>query len=189
MHIQIILGSIRKGRVAKPVGDWVYQNAKGRKDATFELIDLKEWDLPMFNLPKGPIKGDYEDPAQQRWAKKIDQGDGYVFVCPEYNHGYPSVLKNAVDYLYAEWVRKPASFVSYGGVNGARSVEQLRLVVIELQMAPLREALHIPDVWGKVEKDRFAGDSDDTKQLSKTLDDLVWWTEALRKARGASSST
>jgi NAD(P)H-dependent FMN reductase len=143
MHIQIIVGSVREGRRAKPVADWAYQHAATRTDCSVELVDLKDWKLPLFSIGKPPILGEYEDALQQRWAQKVAQADGYLFVSPEYNHGYTPALKNALDYLYAEWVRKPASFVTYGGVSGARGVEQLRLVLVELQMAPLRDALHI----------------------------------------------
>lgn len=183
MHIQIIVGSIREGRMAKPVSDWVHHIALSREDMSAELVDLKEWDLPMFALSKGPIMGDYQDPLQQRWAAKIAEGDCYLFVSPEYNHGYSAALKNALDYLYGEWVRKPASFVAYGGVKGARSVEQLRLVLVELQMAPLRDALHIQRLWDKVNDGRFAGDEKDAKQLHKVFDELLWWGTALRGAR------
>jgi len=151
-----------------------------------ELIDLKEWNLPMFDFAKPPIMGDYEDPLQQRWADKIAKGDGYLFISPEYNHGYSSVLKNALDYLYQEWGRKPASFISYGGVGGARSIEQLRLVLIELKMAPLPSAVHIQDLWNKLKDDRFAGDSSDIKQLNEALDDLFWWSNALKETRKVS---
>jgi NAD(P)H-dependent FMN reductase len=152
-----------------------------------ELIDLKEWNLPVFALAKPPIMGDYEDALQQRWASKIASADGYLLISPEYNHGYSPALKSALDYLYAEWARKPVSFVSYGGVNGARSIEQMRQVVVELQMAPLREALHIPGVWGKQADGRFNGDERDEKQLNKVLDQLLWWGNALRDARATST--
>lgn len=93
MHLQIIIGSIRQGRKAKPVGDWVYRIAVSRNDLSAELVDLKNWNLPMFELSKPPILGGYEDALQQRWADKIGEADGYLFVSPEYNHGYSSVQK------------------------------------------------------------------------------------------------
>jgi NAD(P)H-dependent FMN reductase len=183
MHIQIIVGSVREGRRAKPVADWVYQQATSRGDCSVELVDLKDWDLPLFSLGRPPILGEYEDELQQRWAQKIAQADGYLFVSPEYNHGYTPVLKNALDYLYAEWLRKPASFVTYGGVSGARGVEQLRLVLIELQMAPLRDAVHIGGIPSKLNDGVFTGDSRDEHQLKGVLDELLWWSRALSNAR------
>src|SRR2546430_3288789 len=183
MHIQIIVGSVREGRRAKPVADWVYAQAASRQDCSVELVDLKDWNLPLMSLAKPPILGDYEDPLQQRWAQTVARGDGYLFVAPEYNHGYSAVLKNALDYLYAEWVRKPASFVTYGGVAGARGVEQLRLVLIELRMAPLRDALHITGIGGKLNDGVFDGDEKDVSQLDAVLDELLSWSRALSTAR------
>ncbi|BBZ10882.1 NADPH-dependent FMN reductase [Mycobacterium branderi] len=183
MHIQVIVGSVREGRRAKPVADWVCAQAASRQDCSVELVDLKDWDLPMMSLAKPPILGDYEDPLQQRWAQQVSQGDGYIFVTPEYNHGYSPALKNALDYLYAEWARKPASFVTYGGVAGARGVEQLRLVLIELRMAPLRDALHINGIGNKLNDGVFNGDTNDISQLNTAIDDLLWWSRALSAAR------
>jgi NAD(P)H-dependent FMN reductase len=183
MHIQVIVGSVREGRRAKPIADWVCRQAATRQDCSVELVDLKDWNLPLMSLPKSPIRGDYEDPLQQRWAEKVAQADGYLFVSPEYNHGYTAVLKNALDYLYAEWERKPASFVTYGGVGGARGIEQLRLVLIELRMAPLRDAVHIVNILGKLNDGVFVADAKDVSQLNAALDDLLWWTHALSAAR------
>lgn len=185
MHLQIILGSIRQGRIAKPVGDWTYEFTKKAAACTVELIDLKEWNLPMFDLPKSPIMGDYQDENQKKWARKVAEGDAYLFISPEYNHGYSPALKNALDYLYAEWNRKPATFVAYGGVEGARSVEQLRGVLVELQIAPLREALHIRNVFKKVQNEQFQPEEFDEKQLATVLDELLWWGKALKRARAS----
>jgi NAD(P)H-dependent FMN reductase len=183
MRIQVIVGSVREGRRAKPVADWVCAQAATRPDCSLELVDLKHWNLPLMTLAKPPIMGGYEDPLQQRWAQKVAEGDGYLFVAPEYNHGYSPALKNALDYLYGEWVRKPASFVTYGGLAGARGVEQLRLVLIELRMAPLRDALHITDIGRKLNDGVFDGDANDVSQLNAMLDDLLWWGRALNAAR------
>jgi NAD(P)H-dependent FMN reductase len=151
-----------------------------------ELVDLKDWNLPLFDFAKPSIMGDYENPLQQRWADKIAQGDGYLFISPEYNHGYTPVLKNALDYLYAEWAHKPASFITYGEVNGARGIEQVRLVLIELRMAPLRNAVHLSNLRDKFKDGRFVGDNADGEQLMRVLNDLVWWGQALKAARDAS---
>lgn len=185
MHLQIIVGSIREGRVALPVATWVEQVAAAHGPWTTELVDLKTWALPMFDLAKPPAMGAYQDELQLRWAETISRGDAYIFVAPEYNHGYSPVLKNALDYLFAEWQRKPANFVSYGNVGGARSVEQLRLVLVELQMAPLASALHLRDTHRKLKQDKFEGDADDTRRLTRGLDDLHWWANALHAARSS----
>ena len=185
MHLQIIVGSIREERVALPVATWVKQVAAAYGPWTTELVDLKTWALPMFEFAKPPAMGAYQDELQLRWAKTISCGDAYIFVAPEYNHGYSAVLKNALDYLFAEWQRKPANFVSYGNVGGARGVEQLRLVLVELQMAPLASALHLRDTRHKLKQGKFEGDADDTRRLMRGLDDLHWWASALRAARSS----
>jgi NAD(P)H-dependent FMN reductase len=185
MHLQIIVGSIREGRLALPVATWVEQVAAAHGPWTTELLDLKTWALPMFSLAKPPAMGAYEDELQLRWAKTISRGDAYIFVTPEYNHGYSAVLKNALDYLFAEWLRKPANFVSYGNVEGARGVEQLRLVLVELQMAPLRSALHLRDMHSKLKQGKFEGSEEDKRQLIRGLEDLHWWAHALHAARAS----
>jgi NAD(P)H-dependent FMN reductase len=183
VHIQIIVGSVREGRKATPVADWVYERATTRTDCSVELVDLKDWALPLFSFGRPPILGEYEDELQQRWAQKVAEADGYLFVSPEYNHGYTPALKNALDYLYAEWAHKPASFVTYGGVSGARGVEQLRLVLVELRMAPMRDAVHISGIPHKLNDGVFVGGAQDEAQLGAALDELLWWSRALGKAR------
>lgn len=137
----------------------------------------------MLSFAKPPAMGLSDDATQRRWAAKIGAADGYIFVSPEYNHGSSAVLKNALDYLYAEWNRKPAAFVSFGNTGGARAVEQLRGVAIELRMAALGEAVHILDVGDKVTDGSFTGDDRDEKQLTLLFDSLAWWGRALSTAR------
>jgi NAD(P)H-dependent FMN reductase len=182
MHLQIIV-SIREGRVALPVATWVEQIAAAHATWTTELVDLKTWALPMFDLEKPPAMGAYKNALQLRWADTISRGDAYTFGTPEYNHGYSAVLKNALDYLFAEWLRKPASFVSYGNVEGARGVEQLRIVLVELQMVPLASALHLRDTHAKLNQGRFEGGEEDQRRLVHGLEDLHWWAHALQAAR------
>lgn len=184
MHLQVILGSIREGRRSAPVAQWAFEQASKRGgEVTVELIDLKTWNLPMFDLAKFPLQGDYENPLQQRWAATVARADGYIFVSPEYNHGYTAALKNALDYLYAEWNRKPASFVSFGNAEGARGIEQLRLVLVELEMAPLPTAVHLRDVAAKLQDGVFKADPKDEKRFGVMFDELTWWAAALRAAR------
>jgi Predicted flavoprotein len=183
MHIQIIIGSVREGRRGRAIGEWAHRISAARPDMTVELIDLKDWNFPMFHLAKPPAMGAYDDPLQQRWAEKIGKADGYLFLCPEYNHSFPSALKNALDYLYAEWGRKPASFIGYGPAGGIRAVEQLRLLLIELNMAPLGSALHLFNVHKKFGQDQFIGSDEDEAKLGGVLDDLLWWSRTLRDGR------
>ncbi len=146
--VQVILGSTRQGRAGERVARWFLGQAGDRADLELELVDLRDWPLPFFDRPVPPMMGNYEDPAQQAWAAHVARADAYVLVTPEYNHGYPAVLKNALDTLFAEWRGKPVGFVGYGGAGGGiRAVEQLRQVVVELDMHPLRDAVQLPRVY------------------------------------------
>jgi NAD(P)H-dependent FMN reductase len=138
LRIAIIIGSTRPGRKAEAVAKWVYEIAQKRSDAEFELVDIKDFNLPLLDEPVPPIMGQYNQPHTKIWAVKMGSFDGYVFVTPEYNHGISGALKNAIDFLFAEWNNKAAGFVSYGGVGGARAVEQLRLMLAEVQIATVR---------------------------------------------------
>jgi NAD(P)H-dependent FMN reductase len=138
MKIAIIVGSTRPGRNGEAVAKWVYEVAKKRSDAEFELVDIKDFNLALLDEPAPPSLGQYSMPHTKVWAAKIDSLDGYVFVTPEYNHGISGALKNAIDFLFAEWNNKAAGFVSYGGAGGVRAVEQLRLVLAEVQIATVR---------------------------------------------------
>jgi NAD(P)H-dependent FMN reductase len=184
LNILVILGSVREGRMAEPVGRWVVEQAEGHEALSCELVDLKDWDFPFYAFAKAPAAGDYQDPLQIRWAEKVKAADGYILICPEYNHGIPAVLKNALDYVYAEWNRKPVAFVGYGGNGAARSIEAMTMVARELQMAPLEASVHIMGVWGKVKEGRFTGDDKDVKWIGHSFDELAWWGRALKAARG-----
>src|SRR5438067_5778847 len=138
IKVAIILGSTRPGRLGEAVARWVYEIAKQRSDAEFELVDLLDYDLPLLDEPVPPALGQYSQPHTLAWAAKIAAFDAYVFVTPEYNHGPSGSLKNAIDYLYREWNNKAAGFVGYGSAGGTRAVEQLRLILAELQVATVR---------------------------------------------------
>ena len=121
-RILIILGSTRQNRQGATVGRWSAGRASRHSGAVFESVDLRDWPLPFLDSPVPPAFGQY-DPAARRWAETMDAADGFVFVTPEYNHGHPAVLKNALDHLYREWGHKPAAIVSYGAAGaGTRGV-------------------------------------------------------------------
>ena len=146
LRIAIIIGSTRPGRNGEAVAKWVYEIAKKRTDAEFELVDIKAFNLPLLDEPVPSIMGQYSKPHTKTWAAKVGSFDGYVFVTPEYNHSISGALKNAIDFLFAEWNNKAAGFVSYGGVSGVRAVEHLRLVLAEVQMATVPQpGLALPD--------------------------------------------
>jgi NAD(P)H-dependent FMN reductase len=155
LNIQVILGSTRQGRFGDKPAHYVLGELQKRADVRAELVDLMDWPLPFFDHPVSPMRAKITEPAiVAKWAAKVGEADGYVIVTPEYNHGYPAVLKNALDWVYTEWTKKPVGFVGYGSTGGARAIEQLRQVVIELEMVPIREALHIPiDVYLAVVKE------------------------------------
>src|SRR6267378_4782020 len=140
-RIGIILGSTRPNRNGEQVANWVLEIASRRNDAEFELVDLRDYPLPHLDEPLPPSLGQYQNDHTKEWAEKIGSYDGFIFVTPEYNHSTSGVLKNAIDYLYAEWNNKAAAFVSYGSVGGARAIEHLRAICSELQMAHVRQQL------------------------------------------------
>ena len=138
LRVAVILGSTRPGRNGEAVAKWVYDVAKKRTDAEFEYVDIKDYELPLLDEPIPPSLGKYSKDHTKAWAAKIDSFDAFVFVTAEYNHGIPAALKNAIDFLFKEWNNKVAGFVGYGSAGGVRSVEQLRLVMAELQVATVR---------------------------------------------------
>lgn len=185
LKIKIVIGSTRPNRFSEKPAQWIVDLARQRSDLDVEVLDLRDYPLPFFEeaLPPGLARDQYDHPVVVRWREKVSEADGFIFCTPEYNHGYPAVLKNALDYTYAPWARKPVAFVSWGGVGGARGVEQLRLVAVELDMAPLRWAVHIPNPW--FVKDLSDIDTEQNRQSAAALlDHLTWWSRALRAARG-----
>ena len=141
--------------------------------------------MPFFEEPLPPgLQGreGYAHPVVTKWREKVKEADGFIICTPEYNHGYPAVLKNALDYVYFDWSRKAVAFVSWGGTGGTRGVEQLRLVTIELDMAPIRYAVHIPNPWFIKEPSELRTDPL-LQSATLLLDQLTWWTQALKSAR------
>ncbi len=184
--LAIVIGSIRPNRFADHPAQWITEIAKQRGDFDVELIDLKDYPLPLFAETSSPAYGASKDGVAQSWQRKVAEFDAYVFTAAEYNRGPTAALKNALDYAYKEWNNKPVSFVGYGGVGGARAVEQLRLNAIELQMAPIRTAVHIQmAIYLAVAKEgKKLADFDVLQQNAKDmLDQLAWWTSALKSAR------
>ncbi len=183
IKIAVIIGSTRPGRVGESVARWVYDIAKQRRDAAFELVDLKEVNLPLLDEPLPAGMGQYSKPHTQAWAAKIAAFDAFVFVTPEYNHGAPGALKNALDFVYAEWNNKAAGFVSYGSAGGARAVEQLRLVASELQMAHVRSQVMFSLFTDFKNMSEFTPHERHQKSLNDMLDQLVAWGGAMKTLR------
>lgn len=189
LKIGIIIGSTREGRFSDKPATWLYNHIKDHAGVSVELLDLREYPLPYFNeaIPPAVIKEPYADPQVHAWTQKIGEMDAYIVVSPEYNHGYSAVLKNALDYVKNEWKNKPIAFVSYGSAGGARAVEQLRQVAIELQMAPIQSALHMMwDVIAGIMQDPSKNPAIFEQFNSRAdgmVDQLVWWGNALKTAR------
>jgi NAD(P)H-dependent FMN reductase len=184
--IGVIVGSTRPGRFADHPAKWIKELAEKRGDIEVETLDLRDYPMPFFDEAMSPAYGASKNEVAQRWQKKIDSLDGFIVTAAEYNRGPTAVLKNALDYGYKEWNRKPIAFVGYGGVGGARSIEQLRLHSIELQMAPIRAAVHIqiPVYLAVIKEGKSLNDFDVLVQgANDMLDQFVWWTNALKTAR------
>jgi NAD(P)H-dependent FMN reductase len=184
--LAIVIGSVRPNRFADHPARWIAEIARARGDFEVELIDLKDYPLPFFDEAASPAYGPSENEVARRWQRRMAAFDAYVFTAAEYNHAPTGVLKNALDYAFDEWKNKPVSFVGYGGVGGARAVEQLRLIAVELQMAPIRSAVHIqfPVYLAVVKEGKALGDFDYLNQnADDMLDQLAWWTRALKAAR------
>lgn len=190
-RIQLIIGSTRAQRFADKPAAWIQSRLATQPDIDLETVDLRDYPLPFYSLDRSPAatKRDYPSEDIARWGRKVDEADGYIFLAAEYNHGYTAALKNAIDSVYLELNRKPVAFVGYGSVGGARAVEQLRMVAVELEMAPLRHAVHImPDVVGPALRSEV-GDIEVFASLDSRLDrlatDLVWWAQTLSIGRNA----
>jgi NAD(P)H-dependent FMN reductase len=185
-NIQIILGSTRQGRAGEQVARWFADIAAARSDLNTEVVDLRDWPLPFFDEPASPKRSLGEDVRIQAWASKVREADGYVLVTPEYNHGYPAVLKNALDHLFYEWNDKPVSFVGYGGAaGGTRAVQQLRQVVIELGLVPIPQQVILPKVYTAFDESGKVTDPNLDRSANAVLDELVPWAELLQARRAA----
>jgi NAD(P)H-dependent FMN reductase len=190
--ISVIVGSTREGRFSEKPAQWLLQQLKKRDGVDARLLDLRDFPMPFFDAPAPPAmpgRPPYEHEVVKKWTAAIAASDGFVFVTPEYNYGPSAVLKNALDWVYPEWNRKAAAFVSWGGAAGVRSVQQLREIAIELQIAPVRSSVHIPatTLWAHFQGgDVNAGLAELDGQAGILIDDLLWWTEALKAARAPS---
>jgi NAD(P)H-dependent FMN reductase len=188
--ISVIVGSTRENRFSEKPAQWILQQLK-KRDVDARLLDLRDFPMPFFDHalpPAMPGRAASENAVVKKWTAAIEASDGFVFVAPEYNYGPPAVLKNAIDWVYPEWNRKAAAFVSFGSVGGARSVQQLRETAIALQLAPISSSVHIPVATlmahfqgGDVDK----GLAELEAPAKVMIDDLLWWTTALKTARKA----
>ena len=183
LKVAIILGSTRPGRNGEAVSKWMYEIAKKRNDADFELVDVKDFNLPLLDEPIPPSMGKYSKEHTKTWSAKINSFDAYVFVTAEYNHGLPGALKNAIDFLFKEWNNKVAGFVGYGSAGGVRSVEQLRLVMAELKVATVRTQVQLSLFTDFENFSNFKPAPFQEKSANNMLDEVIAWGGALKALR------
>jgi NAD(P)H-dependent FMN reductase len=183
LRIAVILGSTRPGRKTEPVARWVFDHARQRGDAEYELVDIAEFDLPLLDEPVPPSQHKYSKDHTKRWSEKIASFDGYVFVTPEYNHSTSGALKNAIDFLYSEWNNKAAGFVSFGSSGGTRAVEHLRLIMGELQIADVRSQVALSLFTDFENFSTFKPQALHERSLKSMLDQLVAWSGAMKSVR------
>jgi NAD(P)H-dependent FMN reductase len=190
--IAIIISSTRATRFADKPTQWFANIARTRTDLDFEIVDLRDFPLPFFDEVASNAWAPTQNPVGVQWQQKLAQFDGYVFITAEYNHAPTGVLKNALDYAYPEWNKKPAAFVGYGSVGAARAIEQLRLIAVELQMAPIHGAVHIQgaDFFGAWQQGLALEEMAHLQpSVQGLLEELAWWSKALKAAREVASTT
>lgn len=185
IKIKIITGSVRPGRFNIQPATWITKIAKKRKNIFVELLDLAEIKLPFFDEPIPPMMNKYSKEHTKKWSKTIAEGDGFIFVTPEYNHGVSPALKNAIDYLFYEWNYKPVTFISYGSLaGGSRSVEHLRGIAAEIKMYDLREQIMLPNYWEhQDENGKYQFTEQHENSANEMLDSLTFWAEKMKDAR------
>lgn len=183
LRIAIIIGSTRPNRNGEAVAKWAYEIARTRSDAEFELVDLMDFNLPLLDEPMSPMTGQYSQEHTKRWSAKIATFDAYVFVTPEYNHATSGALKNAIDFLYHEWVNKAAGFIGYGGASGTRAVENLRLIMGELQIADVKAQVGLSLLTDFENYSVFKPVPQHEKSVNAMLDQVIAWGGALKTLR------
>lgn len=183
IKIGIILGSTRPGRNGEGVARWVYEQAKKRSDAQFELVDIADYNLPLLDEPIPPSQGKYSKEHTKKWAAKIASLDAFVFVTPEYNHSTSGALKNAIDFLYAEWNNKAAGLVGYGSAGGVRAIEHLRGIMAEIQIADVRASAAFSLFTDFENFSVFKPGPQHDKAMATLFDQVIAWGSAMKTMR------
>lgn len=184
LELQIIVGSTRPGRAGLPIATWFHGVAREKGAFRARLVDLAEVNLPFLDEPNHPNLRKYTKDHTKEWSALVDTADAYVFVTPEYNHGPPPALLNALDFVYHEWSYKPAAFVSYGGpAGGTRAVQMLKPIVGAMRMVPIVEGVTMPFFRQHFADGAFTPSEAHVKAAETTLSELHRWAEALRPMR------
>ncbi len=192
-RMALVIGSTRPTRFAEKPARWMLRQVEQRGDMDVEVVDLRDHPLPFFAEVASNRRAPSRDPEVLRWQARLAPFDGFIFVVAEYNHSMTGVLKNALDQAYVEWNRKPFTAIAYGGAGGARAVEHLRGVAIELQMVSTSNAVHIggSDFYAvsPIGQDRPIEEIEKglLPSAKEALDELAWWANATMAARGKAS--
>ena len=189
LRIAVVTGSTRPTRFADKPAAWLLEKATGRDDLALELLDLRDFDLPLFDAPASNAWMPSTDPKVVAFQEKVAEYDGYIFIVAEYNHSITGALKNALDQAAVVWARKPMGAFGYGGVGAARAVEHLRMIAVEAEMVPVRRAVHL--AGGELLKVHPMGANGDMSEVDEVLtpsadglfDDMAWWGAATKAAR------
>ena len=190
--IAVIISSIRPTRFGEKPAKWLADHVKARGDVEVEIVDLKDYPLPLFDAPASDFWMPTPNEVAAKWQAKLNEFDGFVIVTAEYNRSITGALKNAIDWAYKPFIKKAVAFVAYGSVGGARAVEHLRNIMVELQAVPVRHAVHIggsdflPLMMGQKTWEETAPRFD--AFVPEMLDNLVWWTNATKTAREADAA-
>ncbi len=190
--IAVIISSTRPTRFGDKPAKWIADHAAARGDFDVEIVDLADYNLPLFDAPASDLWMPTPNEVAAKWQAKLNEFDGYIIVTAEYNRSITGALKNAIDWAYKPFVRKAVAFVGYGSVGGARAIEHLRNIMVELQAVPVRQAIHIggsdflPIMFGQKSWDDTKGNFD--QFVPDVLDNLAWWTNATKAARDADAA-
>ncbi len=184
-NIKVIVGSTRPGRFGIQPAEWILKLGQAHPEAKFELLDLQEVNLPLLDEAVPPLMQKYSQEHTKKWSKTIDETDAFIIVTPEYNHGMPAALKNAIDFLVFEWMNKPVAFVGYGAdAGGTRSIEQLRQVAGQLNMYDISEQVTIANYWTQLDQDgKFQANDQQVANAEKMLAKIMFWSEKMKIAR------
>jgi len=181
--ILVVVGTTRQGRSGRKVADWYMSEvAKAGVEADFELLDIADLNLPLFNEPVSPMIHQYTD-VQNTLAERVGSADGFVFVTAEYNHSLPASLKNFIDYLHSEWQHKVAAFVGYGAIGGSRAIEHLIQILAELRVASTKDHVMINAIWEALDENGVPKPGYAHGDIKNQLTELLWWANALKSAR------
>jgi len=184
LKLQTIIASTRPGRQGPVIGQWFHEAAKAHGNFDASLVDLADFNLPVYDEPHHPMRRQYEHEHTKKWSASVNAADAYVFVIPEYNYMPPPAFSNALDYVFWEWQYKPVGFVSYGGVSGGlRAAQVARSHVSTLKMMPIPEGVALPSVFAQIKDGKFEANELNLQGVAATLNELHKWSEALAPLR------